>query len=177
MRQGCMQIKQKTNSALLSTSFTSEKESSNMISLYTGAPDAMCPITLTYVHELRHPVAFASDPSQPYELAPLWEWVLASHRQPLTGQACAVGDIVALDYSSKARDTAAVLKKAKKTQEFKQELKEIKGELDKLNENLERVSMDLDKAKVEKFKLELKIKQMENKFFDKEKTKNTCVVC
>ena len=95
-----------------------------MISLYTGAPDAMCPITLDYVHELTRPVAFASDPSQPYELAPLWEWVLASDRHPLTGRVC--GDIVALrfsdEYCNKARDTAVVLEGmrlgAKKTQVF-----------------------------------------------------------
>ena len=89
---------------------------------YTGAPDAVCPITLTYVHELTHPVAFTSDTSQPYELAPLWEWVLASHRQPLTGQVCTVGDIRALQFGdahcSKARDTGAVLKKTRKTQVY-----------------------------------------------------------
>jgi hypothetical protein len=96
-----------------------------MISLYTGAPDAMCPITLAYVHELTHPVAFDSDPSQPYELAPLWEWVLASDRHPLTGRVCVVGSIVALrfgDDCNKARDTAVELKEmrlgAKKTQVF-----------------------------------------------------------
>lgn len=87
-----------------------------MLLEYTGAPDAMCPIALAYVHELAHPVAFASDPSQPYELASLWEWVLASHRHPLTGRVCAVGGIMALDCSSRARDTAAELKKAQKTQ-------------------------------------------------------------
>ena len=87
-----------------------------MLLEYTGAPDAMCPIALAYVHELAHPVAFASDPSQPYELASLWEWVLASHRHPLTGRVCAVGGIMALDCGSRARDTAAELKKAQQKQ-------------------------------------------------------------
>jgi hypothetical protein len=89
---------------------------------YTGAPDAMCPITLAYVHELTHPVAFASNPAQPYELDPLWEWVLASDRHPLTGRRCTVEDISALwfndEYGSKARETTAALKKAQKTQVF-----------------------------------------------------------
>jgi hypothetical protein len=85
----------------------------DMISSYIGAADAMCPITLSYVHELAQPVAFASDSSQPYELAPLWKWVLANNRHPLTGRVCAVGDITALrfsdEYCSRARDTSAVL--------------------------------------------------------------------
>jgi hypothetical protein len=65
--------------------------------LYTGAPNAMCPITLTHLHELTHPVAFASDLSQPYELIPLWEWILLSKRHPLTGETNSLCDITALE--------------------------------------------------------------------------------
>ena len=63
---------------------------------FTGTAAATCPITLSAVHELAHPVAFASDPAQPYELAPLWTWVLLSDRHPLSGETCFLSDIVAL---------------------------------------------------------------------------------
>lgn len=63
---------------------------------YTGPPDAACPITLSFVHELSHPVAFASNPSQPYDLVSLCRWVLISDRHPLNGEKCGLDDIVAL---------------------------------------------------------------------------------
>jgi hypothetical protein len=63
---------------------------------YTGAADTACPITLSAACELRHAVAFAYAPSQPYELAPLWKWVIASDRHPLTGETCFLSDIAAL---------------------------------------------------------------------------------
>ncbi len=53
----------------------------------------------------------------------------------------------------------------------------MKGELEKLNEHIERVAKDLDKANVEKFKMELKIKHMESKYFDQRKMHNTCTIC
>ena len=49
--------------------------------------------------------------------------------------------------------------------------------MEKLNEYIEHVSKNLDKANVEKFKMELKLKQMENKYFDKNKTQNACTIC
>jgi hypothetical protein len=67
-----------------------------MPTAYTGTPDAVCPITLSHVNELAHPVAFRSNAAQPYELAPLWKWVNASGRHPLTGRACHTREIVAL---------------------------------------------------------------------------------
>ena len=63
---------------------------------YTGPATATCPITLTAIHELTHPVAFSYDPAQPYELAPLWTWILLSDRHPLSGETCFVSDIAAL---------------------------------------------------------------------------------
>jgi len=79
---------------------------------YTGALDAVCPITLALVCDLTHPVVIISSPSQPYELAPLWKWVLSSGRHPLTGEACSLSDIAALKLpwrESGGRDTEAVV--------------------------------------------------------------------
>jgi predicted nuclease with TOPRIM domain len=56
-------------------------------------------------------------------------------------------------------------------------LMEMKGELEELNENIERVAKDLDKVNVEKYKMELKLKHLENKYFDVKKTHNACTVC
>ena len=53
----------------------------------------------------------------------------------------------------------------------------MKGDLEKLNEYIERVAKDLDRATVEKFKLELKLKQMETKYFDKKKIRTICAIC
>ncbi len=53
----------------------------------------------------------------------------------------------------------------------------MKGDLEKLNEYIERVTKDLDKATVEKFKLDLKLRQMETKYFDKKKMQTTCTIC
>lgn len=79
----------------------------------TTYTDTMCPITLSYAHELTHPVAFSTQPSQPYELVPLWKWVLASNRHPLTGRACSLNDIVVLKEGdvdgSRTRITEAML--------------------------------------------------------------------
>jgi hypothetical protein len=63
---------------------------------FTGPITAACPITLSAVHELVHPVAFTHDPTQPYELVPLWTWVMLSDRHPLSGETCFLSDIVAL---------------------------------------------------------------------------------
>ena len=77
---------------------------------FTGPPDAACPITLSFVHELLHPVAFASNPLQPYELEPLWKWMLASdHRHPLTSEPCSLSDIVALKCTDEDKCTVAML--------------------------------------------------------------------
>ena len=65
---------------------------------YTGPPDASCPITLSFVHDLAHPVAFASNTSQPYELVPLSKWILTSNRNPMTGEQCTLSDVVALQH-------------------------------------------------------------------------------
>ncbi len=75
---------------------------------YTGPSDAVCPITLSTISELTHPVAFCAFPAQPYELAPLWKWVLISDRHPLTGKACSLWDIAVL-YGHSAGDARAVL--------------------------------------------------------------------
>jgi hypothetical protein len=63
---------------------------------FTGSPAATCPITLSPIHELTHAVAFSYDPAQPYELAPLWTWILLSDRHPLSGETCFLSDIAAL---------------------------------------------------------------------------------
>ena len=78
---------------------------------YTGSPDELCPITLVAVRDLAYPVAFTSSPSQPYELAPLWKWVLSSDKHPLTGEACSLSDIAALNLPWRAcgRNTEAAL--------------------------------------------------------------------
>ena len=82
---------------------------------YTGASDAVCPITLAYVHELAYPVALAPDAAQPYELGPLWKWLRRSDRHPLTGQTCGLGDITPLrfgeGYCNRARVTEVTLRK------------------------------------------------------------------
>jgi hypothetical protein len=77
---------------------------------YTGSLDAICPITLSTVSELKHPVAIRADPAQPYELTPLWKWLLISNRHPLTGQTCSLCDIVPLQLCGRSGcDTEAVL--------------------------------------------------------------------
>ena len=113
---------------------------------YTGTKDALCPITLNRAHELTHPVAFKGHPSQPYELAPLWKWVLASDRHPLTGRACSLNDIVALRGAREGNDrvTDAVLEGMQGLvhthitlkYEFKQRLHELETELNKMNESI-----------------------------------------
>ena len=55
-------------------------------------------------------MAFASNPLQPYELEPLWKWMLASdHRHPLTGEPCSLSDIVALKCTDEDKCTVAML--------------------------------------------------------------------
>jgi hypothetical protein len=64
---------------------------------YTGAPDAVCPITLSPIHDLIHPAIIISTPTQPYELESLWKWILLSKRHPLSGETCCLCDIAALE--------------------------------------------------------------------------------
>ena len=59
-----------------------------------------CPITL---HEISNPVAFASLESQPYELHALCDWLELSCRNPLTGGAACVGDLVPLGSDEQRR--------------------------------------------------------------------------
>jgi hypothetical protein len=49
--------------------------------------------------------------------------------------------------------------------------------LDRLKAYVERVARDLDKAAVEKFRLELKLKQMEIKYFDRNGIQRMCIIC
>jgi hypothetical protein len=63
------------------------------------------------------------------------------------------------------------------TQDFENDYKELKGELDRLKAYVERVARDLDKAAVEKFRLELKLKQMEIKYFDRREIQRMCIIC
>ena len=51
---------------------------------YTGAPDAVCPITLVALPELYCPVAFRFAPHQPYECLALIEWLQESMTNPMT---------------------------------------------------------------------------------------------
>ena len=53
-----------------------------------------CPITLRPLHELTHPVAFACNMDQPYELDAVCDWLELSCTNPLTGQAASVRDLV-----------------------------------------------------------------------------------
>ncbi len=83
-----------------------------------------------------------------------------------------------LDTSSPEMYTNPIIDEEEKCEyELKQDLKEMKGELEQLNEFIERVSKDLDKANVEKFKLDLKLKQMENKYGDKKRVQSACTIC
>ena len=67
-----------------------------------------CPITL---HEPAHPVAFASLESQPYELHALCDWLELSCRNPLTGRAACVGDLVPLGSDEQRRVGAEMLER------------------------------------------------------------------
>lgn len=58
-----------------------------IIIAYTGAPDAVCPITLQRLDELLFPVAFRSAPHQPYECKALVDWLLEREVNPLTNTA------------------------------------------------------------------------------------------
>jgi hypothetical protein len=51
---------------------------------YTGAPDAVCPITLVPLSELNCPVAFSFATHQPYECSALIEWLQESMTNPMT---------------------------------------------------------------------------------------------
>jgi len=51
---------------------------------YTGAPDAVCPITLITLSEMHSPVAFRFAPHQPYECEALVKWLQESLTNPMT---------------------------------------------------------------------------------------------
>ena len=140
------------------------------ITAYTGPPDAACPITLSYVHDLAHPVAFSSNTSQPYELAPLSKWMLVSNRHPMTGEACTLSDIVVLHVRRCSEEeelrqvdrTEAMLEGMKltlqNTKEFKEEYKEMEEGISKLNRTIYQLTKDLNDVMVEKVKSYFKTK-------------------
>ena len=55
-----------------------------------------CPITLCPVNELSNPVYFSSAPGHIYELNSLCDWLELCSKNPLTGEAVCIRDIVAL---------------------------------------------------------------------------------
>jgi outer membrane murein-binding lipoprotein Lpp len=55
-----------------------------MIETYIGTHDTLCPITLTPVHELEHPVAFKNALAYPFELDALVRWMTISDIHPTT---------------------------------------------------------------------------------------------
>jgi len=69
-----------------------------------------CPITLCPLHELSLPVAFASAPDQPYELEALCTWLDRTSKNPLTGEAVEVFDLVLLGDVSQRCRSAEVLR-------------------------------------------------------------------
>jgi hypothetical protein len=125
---------------------------------YAGAPDTPCPITLATFTELEHPVALGPYAAQPYELTPLWKWVLTSGRHPLTGQVCAVQDIVVLEdppgegTTTKQRTDRTewalngLWTTLQATQEFKHEVRRIEEELDRLNHTIEQINQTVSKT-------------------------------
>ena len=76
-------------------SFNTEMEAENhhrkcyTIIPYTGDLDAMCPITLTPLCNIKHPIVFNNAPHQPYEAEALALWLSTRRRNPLTNEYCA----------------------------------------------------------------------------------------
>jgi hypothetical protein len=56
---------------------------------YTGDLDAMCPITLTPLCNIKYPIVFNNAPHQPYEAEALALWLSTRRRNPLTNEYCA----------------------------------------------------------------------------------------
>ena len=55
---------------------------------YTGDLDAMCPITLTPLCNIKYPIVFNNAPHQPYEAEALALWLSTRRRNPLTNEYC-----------------------------------------------------------------------------------------
>ena len=56
----------------------------NAAVIYTGTPDAVCPITLIALCDMHCPVAFRFAPHQPYECEALVKWLQESLTNPMT---------------------------------------------------------------------------------------------
>ena len=81
---------------------------------YTGPHDAVCPITLTPVDELRWPVALNGNTAQPYECEALVEWILRRPRDPMTNlrmTRIAIGPLEGLVPAAESTAAAVYLKK------------------------------------------------------------------
>ena len=157
---------------------------------YTGdAVDAMCPITLTAVQDLTHPVALQPDYSQPYELAALWRWVLSTKKHPLTGNTCSLNSIATLDLPG-ARMTESVLEGMLQTaieeKEYKDRISELADSLDRLSRSIALVHRDTLDIQTEKLALEQRFQAMQVRFsarrahhhpHPKNQQKKYCIVC
>jgi hypothetical protein len=81
---------------------------------YTGPQDAVCPITLTPVDELRWPVALNGNTARPYECEALVDWVLHRPRDPMTNlrmTRIAIRPLEGLVSASESMAAAAYLKR------------------------------------------------------------------
>jgi hypothetical protein len=81
---------------------------------YTGPQDAVCPITLTPVDELRWPVALNGNTERPYECEALVEWVMRRPRDPMTNllmTRIAIGPLEGLVSTAESTAAAAYLKR------------------------------------------------------------------
>jgi hypothetical protein len=141
--------------------------------------EQVCPITLLHVNELRHPVVIRAYPAQPYELTPLWKWVLKHNRHPLTGQPCSLSDIVPLHGRSEC-DTEAVLEGLNLTSMdalvIKQDLKEMDENVHRLEEALTRIHREIAYVTGEKVQLKMRLKNMKTEYFGTEQS-SMCVIC
>ena len=152
---------------------------------YTGNQDAVCPITLTAVQDLTHPVALQPDYSQPYELAALWRWVLSTKKHPITGNTCSLNSIATLDLPG-ARMTESVLEGMLQTaieeKEYKDKISELADSLDRLSRSIALVHRDTLDIHSEKLALEQRFKAMQEERFSARSRhhhhkKKSCIVC
>jgi hypothetical protein len=74
---------------------------------YTGDLDAMCPITLTPLCNIKYPIVFNNSPHQPYEAEALALWLSTRRRNPLTNEYC-VWDETPLEIISPISHTMGV---------------------------------------------------------------------
>ena len=70
-----------------------------------------CPITLCPVNELSNPVSFSSAPGHIYELNSLCDWLECCSKNPLTGEAVCIRDLVTLGNADQQLQSRGIMER------------------------------------------------------------------